>query len=35
MIICPVSKILCEICPYSKEGLCDYPFIKAEKVEVE
>jgi len=23
----------CHVCPYCKEGLCDYPYIGAEKVE--
>lgn len=33
---CPVGMPLfyCDICPYQKEGLCDYPYIGASKVEV-
>lgn len=28
MISCPINMPagLCELCPYSKEGLCDYPY---------
>jgi len=30
---CPIGKKECKDCPYLKEGLCDYPYIGAEKVE--
>lgn len=32
---CPAKlKIKCDDCPYSKEKICDYPFIFNVKVEV-
>jgi len=33
---CPAKwNLLCQNCPYSKEGICDYPYIFAEIIEVE
>lgn len=36
---CPINipKGLCELCPYSKEGLCDYPYsiaMRPEEIEM-
>ncbi len=32
---CPANlKIKCEFCPYSKEGLCDYPYIGTKRIPI-
>ncbi len=33
--VCPLeAKDACDLCPYSKEGLCDYPYIGSVKISI-
>ncbi len=32
-IVCPINRKKCDSCVYQKQGLCDYPYIGAIKIE--